>query len=234
VIATVINALAIVAGTIVGLVFKNKFSDRLQDIAVQATGLAVIVIGLNTTIGRLISEPCNPILFVVSLVIGGIIGTVINIECKLNNFGKRIEQMVGNRGSGKVAKSFVTATLLYCVGSMAIVGSLESGLNGSYSTLLTKSVLDGVNSVIIASSMGFGVLFSAISVLFYQGFITLMAGVIKPYLTGDILREVTLVGGVLIMGLGIDMLGLKKLNIANMLPSLIIPVIYYAAVYIIF
>jgi len=230
-IATIINAVAIVVGGLLGLIIKGRFNKKLQAIASQATGLSVLVVGLNTALTQLITQPCNSVLFVISLVVGGLIGTVINVEGRLQALGRWVEKKVGGRKGG-VSRAFVTATLLYCVGSMAVVGSIESGLHHNYSILLTKSIMDMIYAVIIASTLG--VIFSAVSVFIYQGAITILAGIVEPYLTGDIMREIALVGGVLITGLGIDLLNIRKINVGNLLPALLIPVFYYGIYYIIF
>ena len=222
-IATIINAVAIVIGGLLGLIIKGRFNKKLQAIASQATGLSVLVVGLNTDLTQLITQPCNSVLFVISLVVGGLIGTVINVEGRLQALGRWVEKKVGGRKGG-VSRAFVTATLLYCVGSMAVVGSIESGLHHNYSILLTKSIMD----------MIYAVIFSAVSVFIYQGAITVLAGVVEPYLTGDIMREIALVGGVLITGLGIDLLNIRKINVGNLLPALLVPVFYYGFYYIVF
>ena len=214
-------------------IIKGRFNKKLQAIASQATGLSVLVVGLNTALTQLITQPCNSVLFVISLVVGGLIGTVINVEGRLQALGRWVEKKVGGRKGG-VSRAFVTATLLYCVGSMAVVGSIESGLHHNYSILLTKSIMDMIYAVIIASTLGYGVIFSAVSVFIYQGAITILAGIVEPYLTGDIMREIALVGGVLITGLGIDLLNIRKINVGNLLPALLIPVFYYGIYYIIF
>lgn len=232
-IATIINAVAIVVGGLLGLIIKGRFNKKLQAIASQATGLSVLVVGLNTALTQLITQPCNSVLFVISLVVGGLIGTVINVEGRLQALGRWVEKKVGGRKGG-VSRAFVTATLLYCVGSMAVVGSIESGFHHNYSILLTKSIMDMIYAVIIASTLGYGVIFSAVSVFIYQGAITILAGIVEPYLTGDIMREIALVGGVLITGLGIDLLNIRKINVGNLLPALLIPVFYYGIYYIIF
>ena len=231
-IATIINAVAIVIGGLLGLIIKGRFNKKLQAIASQATGLSVLVVGLNTALTQLITQPCNSVLFVISLVVGGLIGTVINVEGRLQALGRWVEKKVGGRKGG-VSRAFVTATLLYCVGSMAVVGSIESGLHHNYSILLTKSIMDMIYAVIIASTLGYGVIFSAVSVFIYQGAITVLAGVVEPYLT-DIMREIALVGGVLITGLGIDLLNIRKINVGNLLPALLVPVFYYGFYYIVF
>lgn len=229
---TIVNVIAIVAGTILGLIIKGRFNKRLQEITTQATGLAVLFVGASGVFARMLNEPCNSVLFVISLVIGGLIGTVIDIEGKMKSIGDWIESKCRG-GEGSVSKSFVAASVLYCTGTMAIIGSIDGGIYHNYTILFTKSVLDGVYAIIFASTMGFGVIFSAVSVFLYQGAITVLAGLVEPYLTGDIMREISVVGGILITGLGIDMLGIRKINVANLLPAVVVPVVYYAVVYLI-
>lgn len=229
-IGTIVNVVSIIIGSIIGLVIKGKFNSRLQEIASQATALAVIFVGLQGALSKLINEPCHPVLYVLSLVIGGVIGTIINIEGGIKRLGNWIEVKC-NGSEGSVSKAFVTGSLLYCIGAMAILGAIEGGINHNYTTLYTKSIIDGLCAIIFASTLGYGIIFSAISVLIYQGLITLVAGNIQAYLTGDIMRELSLVGGILITGIGIDMLGIKKINVSNMLPAVFIPVIYYGFYY---
>lgn len=226
---TIVNSVAIVVGALLGLVIKGRFTQRFQEIVTQATGMAVIFIGISGAVTQLMKPECNSVLFVASLVIGGLIGEALNIEDKLKKLGDFLEGLCG--ANGGVSKSFVSASLLFCVGSMAILGSIQSGLQHDHTTLFTKSILDGVTSIIFASSMGFGVLFAAVSVFIYQGAITLLAGVIEPYITENILREMSLVGGILITALGIDMLGLRKMKVGNLLPAIAVPVIYYGIVH---
>lgn len=223
---TIINSIAIIIGSVAGLILKSKFTQKYQDIVSQATGLAVLFLGISTALNQMMKPEANSILFIISLVIGGLIGQAIDIDNKLKNLGDFIESKFENSQS-TVSKSFVSASLLFCVGSMAILGSIESGLSGNHTTLITKSILDGISSIVFASTMGFGVLFSSVAVFIYQGSITLLASFIQPYITEDILRELTMVGGMLITCLGIDLMGLKKMNVANLLPSLFVPVIYY-------
>jgi uncharacterized membrane protein YqgA involved in biofilm formation len=141
--------------------------------------------------------------------------------------GAWFQSKVSKGGGGNFAQGFVTASLLFCVGAMAIVGSLEDGLTGDAGTLLAKSILDGVSAVIFAATMGIGVVFSAIPVFIYQGAITLLAGFIKPFLTDMVISQTSLVGSILIIGIGFNMLELKKFKVGNMLPAIFIPIIYY-------
>lgn len=230
---TIVNVAAIIAGALLGIIIKGHFNEKLQEITTQATGLAVLFVGISSTLAKMMLEPCNSVLFVISLVIGGIVGTILDIEGKMKRIGDFIESKCKG-GEGSVSKSFVAASILYCTGTMAILGSIESGINHNYAILFTKSVLDGIYAVIFASTLGIGVIFAAASVFIYQGVITLLAGFVQPYMTGDIMRELSLVGGILITGLGIDMLGMRKVNVANLLPAVVVPIIYYAVVYLIF
>ena len=230
---TRVNVAAIIAGALLGLVIKDHFNEKLQEITTQATGLAVLFVGISSALAKMMLEPCNSVLFVISLVIGGIVGTILDIEGKMKRIGDFIESKCKG-GEGSVSKSFVAASILYCTGTMAILGSIESGINHNYAILFTKSILDGIYAVIFASTLGVGVIFAAVSVFIYQGTITLLAGFVQPYMTGDVMRELSLVGGILITGLGIDMLGMRKVNVANLLPAVAVPIIYYAVVYLIF
>ncbi|RKD29047.1 DUF554 domain-containing protein [Thermohalobacter berrensis] len=221
---TIVNSLSIMFGGILGTVFKNGLKDKYKDTVMQGISMAVIVIGL---MGALESK--NILLVIGSLVIGSLLGEWIDIEDKLNSFGNFIENKIGRKKSN-FSKGFVTASLIYCVGAMAIVGALESGLTGNHETLFAKSILDGISSIIFASTLGIGVAFSALSVFIYQGFITITASLVKTFLTDPVINEMSAVGGILIMGIGINILEIKKIKIGNMLPSIFIPVFYYGLV----
>jgi len=160
-----------------------------------------------------------------SIVLGGIIGEAMDIEGKLASLGKWIESKMG-QGEGLVAKGFVMTSLIYCVGAMAIVGALESGLTGNHETLYAKSLLDGVSSVIFASTLGVGVLLSAFTVFVYQGLITLAAGSLAMMLTDAVVLEMSAIGGLLIVGISMNILEIKKVPVGNLLPAVFIPVFY--------
>lgn len=161
------------------------------------------------------------------MVIGSLLGAWIDIELRLNNLGKAIERRVSPNGAeGSVARGFVTASLVFCVGAMAIVGSMDSGLRGDHSTLIAKSILDGVFAIIFTSSMGWGVGLSALAVLVYQGAIAMLAMWIEPLLTTAIITEMSAVGGLLIMGIGLNMIYDKRIPVGNMLPAIFLPMAY--------
>ena len=219
---TIVNTIAILVGGILGLIFRRGISDRFKSTVMKALGLAVFMIGLA---GALRSE--NILLLIFSMVIGSLVGEAMNIEDKLDRFGKWIESRSG-QGEGQVAKGFVVTSLMYCVGAMAIVGALESGLTGNHETLYAKSLLDGVTAVIFASTLGIGVLFSAGSVLVYQGAITIAAGALATVLVDAVIIEMSAIGGLLIMGIAMNILEFKRVPVGNMLPAVFVPLFYPA------
>ena len=220
-IGTIANTLAIIAGGIIGLFFKKVIPEKISEALLKTIGLAVIVIGINL---MLTGE--NFTLLIISLVIGTIIGEGIDIERKLDTFGAFIESKMKNKESN-VALGFVTCTLVYCVGSMAIVGSIQSGLTGNHEILFTKAVIDGITAVTFAATMGVGVIFSGISVLVYQGTITMLASLMQSLLNPVVVSEMTAIGGVIIMGIGLNFLIENRMRVGNLLPSIFIPIIYY-------
>lgn len=224
---TLVNVASIIAGSLVGLLFKGRISEKYNKTIIQSISLGVILIGFKSAF------QCDDfILIIISLAIGSLVGEICKIEHRLENAGEWIEKKFSKKSEG-FAAGFVTTTLLYCVGAMAIVGSLESGLTGNHNTLFAKSTLDGIAAIIFSSTMGIGVLFSSVSVLLYQGTITLAAGYIKPFLIPEVIAQMSSVGGLLIIGLGINMLGTHKIKVGNMLPAVFIPLIYYIGMQII-
>jgi len=219
---TIVNTLAIIVGSLLGIFFRGSIPKKYQVTIMQAISLAVILIGLKMALKT------DAILLVIfSLVIGSILGEFLKIEDRLENMGKRLETRFAKTGNGGIAKGFVVASLVFCVGSMAIVGSMESGLTGNHQILFAKSALDGLTSIIFSSTLGAGVLFSSISVFIYQGFITVTASLMKPFLIPPVINQMSGVGGLLIMAIGINLLEIKKINVGNMLPGIFIPLIYY-------
>jgi uncharacterized membrane protein YqgA involved in biofilm formation len=218
---TLVNVAAIIAGSLIGLIFSGRITEKYNKPIIQAVSLGVILIGLKNAF------KCNDfILIIISLALGTLLGELGKIEHRLENVGTWLENKLSNKG-GRFAEGFVTTSLLYCVGAMAIVGSLESGLTGNHHTLFAKATLDGIGSVIFSSTMGIGVLFSSLSVLVYQGTITLAAEYVKPFLVPEVISQMSSVGGLLIVGIGVNMLGEKKIKVGNMLPAVFIPLIYY-------
>ena len=211
---TIVNALAIIIGGSVGLFIKGGLKQKYKDIIMQTLALSVMFVGLQSALSGLLNENVEPILYILSLVIGSAIGEKIDIELRLNKLGDSIQKKMGQKAEeSNIALGFVTASLVFCVGTMAILGSLESGINGNHSTLFAKSVLDGTFSTIYASTLGIGVLFSAVAVFLYQGAITVAATFIEPYLTVDMIREMSIVGGIMIFSLGLNMMEIKKIKV---------------------
>lgn len=218
---TIVNSLAIILGSFLGLLLKSGIKDKYKESIMDSIALPLMIIGVMGAI-----ETDNIILIIGSMVVGNIIGEMIAIDDKLNSFGHSIERKFGGQDSN-FTKGFVMGSLIFCIGAMGVIGAIESGLTNNHETLFAKSVLDGIFSLIFASSLGIGVAFSAIPVFIYQASITLMANIINTILTPSMINEMSAVGGVIILAIGINQLGIKKMRIANMLPAIFIPIIYY-------
>ena len=217
---TIVNTLSIIVGSLVGLLLRGGIPERYSQTIMHAIGLAVVLIGLKTAL-----ETHAILVVILSLVIGSVLGELLRIEDRLEQLGHWIGSRFSKDSKG-MAKGFVSTSLLYCVGAMAIVGAMESGLTGNHQTLYAKSILDGLGSILFASTLGIGVLFSALSVFLYQGFITLTASFLKQFLLPDVVSQMSAVGGLLIMAIGIGLLEIKKIRISNMLPAIFIPLAY--------
>jgi len=217
---TIVNVAAIIVGSLLGFLIKGGIPKKVSDTVIQGLALSTMLIGILNAV-----KVNNLMLLIISMVIGSAIGEAIDIDRFLNNVGDMIEIKLNGRG-GKVSQGFVTSSLLFCVGAMAIVGSLNSGLKGDYSTLFSKSILDFVFSLISASSLGIGVLLSSVSVFLYQGTITLLASGLKGFLIDSVITDMSAVGGLLIIGISFNMLGMSKIKVANFLPAMFIPPVY--------
>ena len=218
---TIVNSLAIVIGAFIGLFLKGSINKKVSDTIMNGLALCVIYIGISGAF-----KGDNTIIMIISIAVGGFIGEIIDIDEKLELLGKRIEKRFNKNGEKiSIAQGFVTATLLFCVGAMAIVGALESGLNGNHNTLYAKSILDGISSIIFASTLGIGVMLSAIVVLIYQGSITLAASFLSIFLNEIAINNMTAVGSLLIVGLGFNILGISKIKVSNLLPAIVIVVL---------
>lgn len=210
---TIVNAVSIVAGAGIGVLLKKGIPDNIKNTILQGLSLAVMVIGLQMAL-----QSKNILSVVLSLVLGGLTGELLKIEDRLASFGSRMETLFSNSG-GSFTKAFVTASLVYCVGAMAIVGSIQDGISGNPDTLFIKALLDGTASIVFASTLGIGVAFSALPVLVYQGSITLLAGYLQEILTQPVVTELTATGGILIVGIGIRILGISDIRVGNLLPA---------------
>lgn len=216
---SIANAAAIIAGGMAGSIVKKGISERFSSLIVSALGLFTAAIGIMFSM-----QSKNIMVVVLSLVIGSAIGEWIDIEKRMNNLGEYVQDKL-KAHEGKFSQGFVTASLLFCVGSMSIVGALQGGLMNDHKILYTKSIMDGITSVIFASTMGIGVIASFLPVFVYQGSITLLASVIAPYLSEAVMTEMTATGGILLLGVGINILELKRIKVGNMLPAIFIPII---------
>ncbi|WP_288221969.1 DUF554 domain-containing protein [uncultured Clostridium sp.] len=218
---TIINTLSIIVGALIGLFVDGKISKNINETIMNGLALCVIYIGISGAL-----KGNNTMVIIISIAVGGLIGELIDIDRKLESFGDKIEKKFNKNNSNiSISQGFVSATLLFCVGAMAIVGSLESGLNNNHSTLYAKSLLDGITSIIFTSTLGIGVMLSAFAVFIYQGSITLMAGFLSSFLNDVAINNMTAVGSILIMGLGLNILGVTKIKISNLLPSIIVAVV---------
>jgi uncharacterized membrane protein YqgA involved in biofilm formation len=217
---TIVNTLTIIVGSLIGLLFRGSIPEKYNRTIMHAIGLAVILIGLKTAL-----KTDAILMVIISLAAGSLLGELLRIEDRLAQLGNWMGKRLSKDSQG-IAKGFVSASLLYCVGAMAIVGSMESGLAGNHQTLFAKSILDGIGSVLFASTLGIGVLFSSISVFVYQGLITLSASFLKQFLVPDVVSQMSAVGGLLILAIGIGLLEIKKIRIGNMLPAIFIPLVY--------
>ncbi|MEM2321283.1 MAG: DUF554 domain-containing protein [Candidatus Bathyarchaeia archaeon] len=213
---TFVNAIAVVAGSSMGLVLRGGFPERIKSIVFKGIGLVTLFIGFQMTL-----KTGNLIILFFSILIGAIIGESLDIEGRIERFGNLIKSKFGS-GEDRFVEGFMTAFLVFCMGSMTIIGSIEDGLNGNPSILYAKSMLDGFASISLASVLGVGVLFSVIPLLLYQGGITVLASLSKAFFTGAIINELSAAGGIILIGLGINILEIKRIKVANFLPSLAI------------
>lgn len=215
------NTAAVIIGSLIGLLFKKGINKRITDGIMCAVALSVMYIGIT---GALSGK--NTLVLVISMAIGSLIGSAIDIDRRFTAFANRIESKFKKTdGSVNFAEGFIAASLLFCIGAMTVVGSLQAGLTGDISTLLVKSILDFISSIIFASTFGIGVIFSSAVVFTVQGGIALVANLLAPLLSDAVIAEMTCAGSLLIVALSLNMLGITKLKIANFLPAVILPII---------
>lgn len=219
VLGVLVNVVTVLIGSTVGLIFKKGISKKYTDAVMIGIGLCTIMIGVQ---GMLKGE--NQLTAIISMVIGAIVGTAIDIDGKLNGAGDFLSKKLkkGDDDKVSVAEGFVTASLLFCVGAMTIIGSLESGLKGEHTTLFTKSILDLFSSCMLSASLGIGVIFAAGFVFVFQGGIVLAAGLLEPILSDSAIAEITCVGSLMILALGLNLTGITKFKVANYFPALIL------------
>ncbi|WP_147802534.1 DUF554 domain-containing protein [Alkalicoccus halolimnae] len=221
---TIVNGLAIIAGALIGTKL-TRFSKSMQETVMKAIGLAVLILGLDMAM-----EGDEFLLVIFSLALGGMLGERWNLEGKLNRIGYWMEQKWKKEEGSSLAEGFIASTLLFVVGAMAIIGALDSGFRQDHSVLLTKAVLDGFTSIIFAATLGIGVMFSAVPVVLYQGSIAIAATWIIRFIPENqldlVINELTAVGGIMIIGIGLNLLGVPKIRIANLLPAIFLIVLF--------
>lgn len=231
-IGTVANVFAIIAGSILGIGLKGRLSQRFQNILMQVLGIATIFIGVSGALkGMLVIEngkldTTNSMLMIVSLVLGALIGESLQIEQKMEQLGEWFKKVIKLQNDNSFVDGFVTASLVVCIGAMAVVGAIEDGIGGGPSILYAKATLDFVIVMVFASTLGVGVLFSAVPLGIYQGSITIFARIIEPYLKPELINNLSFIGALLIFAVGINLSFGKKFAVGNMLPALIIPIIF--------
>ena len=223
-IATVVNVALVILGSALGLVFQRYINEKFISVITHALGLCVAGVGISNLVGTQ-----DMLCVIVCMVVGTLLGQALDIEGRLERGGELLRRKIaaGDKNS-RFTEGFVSASLLFCVGAMAITGSIEAGLNHNYEIIISKGVIDGVSAISFAAAMGLGVAFSVIPLFIYQGGITLLAGWVGPYLPQAVIVEMTAVGGALIVGIAINMLGLgrEKVKVGNMLPAMFLPIAY--------
>lgn len=218
---TIVNCISIIVGSLVGGIAKGRISEKISNNIMNGLALCIIYIGISGAL-----KGNNTLLIIISIAIGALIGEIIDLDKRLNSLGEYFESKFSkNSNETSISQGFVTSSLLFCVGAMAVVGSLESGMNGNYDTLFAKSMLDGISAVIFTSTLGYGVMLSAVAVLVYQGSITLFANQVAGFLSDAVIVNMTAVGSLLIMGLGFNMLKMTNIKVANLLPAVFLPII---------
>ncbi len=218
-----VNVLTVLVGSLVGLLFKKGIPERVSNAAMIGLGVCTLYIGIS---GSLCGE--NVLIVIASVVLGAISGTLLDIDGAVNRLAIKVENKFRKEGQkGSMAEGFVSATLLFCVGSMAVTGSIQSGLIGDHSILITKSMLDLVSAMMLASSLGAGVALSALSILVVQGGLVLLSGVVSPFLSPGAINEMTCAGSLLIVMIGTNLMGITKCKVADYLPAIVLaPIIY--------
>lgn len=229
---TIINVVAILVGGVIGLVFSRAISARYQETLMQAIGVCILFVGIGGAVQEMMTvtadrlQSSGTMMIVISYAVGSLLGEWINLERRIEQFGSWLKVKTGNAREKRFVDGFVSASLTVCIGVMAVVGSIQDGISGDHSTLALKALLDMVIVCVMSSSLGRGCLFSAIPVGIFQGTVTLLARAVQPVMTEAALANLSLTGSILIFCVGINLLWEKKLKVANMLPSILIAVVY--------
>ncbi|MBR4879648.1 MAG: DUF554 domain-containing protein [Clostridia bacterium] len=218
-VGTITNCCTILVGSFVGSRLKNGLPDKFKNTMMTCMGLAATVLGINSVANNMPNSTL-PVLFIISLAIGGIIGQWIDIDSKF-------QKLTNKFGKEGLAQGLSTAVLLFCIGTLSILGPIESALNNNHTYLFTNATLDLVTSMVLAATFGFGIALSAIVLFCWQGSIYLLAGIIAPYVTPELMCEISIIGGILIFSSGLSILEIKKINTINLLPALIVPPVVF-------
>lgn len=220
-IGSIVNAAAIVAGGLLGLLLKKGLPERVTGAVMTGLGLVVVYIGIDGAL-----EGRNVLLTTIAIAIGGAVGSALDLDGHFSGLVHGLEQRFIKHTEGSTfGEGFITTTVLYCVGAMAVVGSLNSGLSGDHEVLFAKSLLDGISSILFASALGAGVLLSALPVLLYQGAITLLAQFIAPFLSDAVVAEMTCTGSLLLIAIGLNMMGVTKIKVMNYILAIFLPIL---------
>lgn len=217
----IVNSIVVVITSLIGLLIGQRIPEKMNRAIMQGIGLVVITIGISGAVNGV-----NTLVLILSMVIGIVIGEGLEIHQRINLFiEKATKRLSGDKDQSEFTQAFMTATMLFCIGSMAIVGSLESGLTGDNATLYTKSVIDGISAVLFSSSLGIGVLFASIPLLLYQGSLIVFAQLLAPILSDAVILEMTTVGSVLLIGMGLNMLDITDFKMMNFIPAIFLPIL---------
>lgn len=217
---TIVNSAAIFVGSLLGILLKRGLPERWQQTIMSGIALSIVIIGVQMAL-----KTNDIVIVIISLALGSVIGEIMDIEKRLENLGGKIGSLLtgGNKtAADSIAEGFVNASVLFCSGAMSIVGSIQDGLSGDHTTLFAKAAIDGLIALVFSSQFGLGVMFSSVSVGLYQGFITMISGSAAPFITREILAEITASGGILIMAIGTNMLHITKIRIGNMVPGMLV------------
>ncbi|MCQ2440893.1 MAG: DUF554 domain-containing protein [Clostridia bacterium] len=217
----VVNFALVILGATVGIFLKKGIPERIQQTLMYSVALCVLFIGIK----GLFEDSINVLIIIISTAVGAVIGELLNLDRLTNKFGQTIENKLSKNGESKIAEGFVSATLLFCVGAMTVVGCIDSGISGDNATLYTKSLIDLISSAVLASTFGFGVLLSCFSVLIIEGTLTLFAAALQPILSTAVISHISVIGSMLIIALSFNMLGITKIKIMNIIPAVFIPII---------
>jgi uncharacterized membrane protein YqgA involved in biofilm formation len=230
-IAVFVNCAVVIIGALIGVLFSKKISDAMSGVITTAAGLVTAIIGIKMAL-----DYTNVVYLALAMIVGGIVGTVLDIDTHILNFGILLEKIfmrkrpiAGGRTDSNFARAFFNASILFCVGAMAILGSLQAGIQKDYTIIFTKSVLDGFLAIVFAATLGIGTAFSAISIFIYQGSLTLLSSLVSQFISEQMIGEISAAGGILLLMIGLGITGIKQIKTANYLPALVFIALFVLA-----